>query len=270
MPSDLKVHVLDCGAMHCDLTWLLLKPGRSIKPRAERHAPAEWYECPTHAVLVDTPEGKLLWDTSCPRDWETRWEPTGLQEFFPYDEVTEEQYLDRQLGALGVSPEQLSYVVMSHLHFDHAGNVRTFAKTGARIICNDKEKEFALGFEGPFTGAHLKADYVGIDFETVSGDTEILPGVSVIEAPGHTPGTMAMRVDLPETGTMIFTSDAIYMGDAYGPPSTPAAIVNDLTAWYASVEKIRGIAEQSSAQVIFGHDSEQIKTLRRAPDGFYV
>lgn len=270
MPSDLKVHVLDCGAMHCDLTWLLLKPGRSIKPRAERNAPAEWYECPTHAVLVDTPEGKLLWDTSCPRDWETRWEPTGLQEFFPYDEVTEEQYLDRQLGALGVSPEDLSHVVMSHLHFDHAGNVRTFAKTGARIICNDKEKEFALGFEGAFTGAHLKADYEGIDFETVSGDTEILPGVSVIEAPGHTPGTMAMRVDLPETGTMIFTSDAIYMGDAYGPPSTPAAIVNDLTAWYASVEKIRGIAEQTNATVIFGHDSEQIKTLRRAPDGFYT
>ena len=270
MPSDLKVHVLDCGAMHCDLTWLLLKPGRSIKPRAERNAPAEWYECPTHAVLVDTPEGKLLWDTSCPRDWETRWEPTGLQEFFPYDEVTEEQYLDRQLGALGVSPEQLSYVVMSHLHFDHAGNVRTFAKTGARLICNDKEKEFAFGFEGAFTGAHLKSDYEGIDFETVSGDTEILPGVSVIEAPGHTPGTMAMRVDLPETGTMIFTSDAIYMGDAYGPPATPAAIVNDLTAWYASVEKIRGIAEKSNATVIFGHDSEQIKTLRRAPDAFYA
>jgi N-acyl homoserine lactone hydrolase len=270
MPSDLKVHVLDCGAMHCDLTWLLLKPGRSIKPRAERNAPAEWYECPTHAVLVDTPEGKLLWDTSCPRDWETRWEPTGLQEFFPYDEVTEEQYLDRQLGALGVNPEDLSYVVMSHLHFDHAGNVRTFAKTGARLICNDKEKEFAFGFEGAFTGAHLKSDYEGIDFETVSGDTEILPGVSVIEAPGHTPGTMAMRVDLPETGTMIFTSDAIYMGDAYGPPATPAAIVNDLTAWYASVEKIRGIAEKSNATVIFGHDSEQIKTLRRAPDAFYA
>ncbi len=82
----------------------------------------------------------------------------------------------------------------------------------------------------------------------MSGDTEFLPGVTLIEAPGHTPGTMALRVDLADEGTMIFTSDAIYMGDSYGPPATPAAIVNDLSQWYASVEKLRGIAEQAERQ----------------------
>jgi N-acyl homoserine lactone hydrolase len=265
-----KVHVLDCGAMSCDLTWLLLKPGRSIRPRNDREKPVEWYPCTTHAVLVETPDGTLLWDTSCPRDWETRWEPTGLQEFFPYDQVSEDQYLDSRLGQLGVSPENLDYVVLSHLHFDHAGNVRMFAGTGAKLVCNDKEKDFAFGFDGVFTGAHLKTDYEGLDFETVSGDTEILPGVTLIEAPGHTPGTMSMRVDLPDTGTMIFTSDAIYMGDSYGPPSVPAAIVNDLGAWYSSVEKVRRLAEESNATVVFGHDAEQLRSMRRAPDGFYT
>jgi len=116
-----KLHVLDCGSMSCDLTWLLLKPGRSIRSRQEREIPAEWYPCTTHCVLVETDDGLLLWDTSCPRDWETRWAPTGLQDFFPYDRVTEEQYLDARLGQLGVSPENLTYVVFSHLHFDHAG-----------------------------------------------------------------------------------------------------------------------------------------------------
>ncbi|MCK2212270.1 N-acyl homoserine lactonase family protein [Actinomadura sp. ATCC 31491] len=265
----MKLHILDCGAMSCDLTWLLLKPGRTIRPRDERERPVEWYPCTTHAVLVETAEGTLLWDTSCPRDWETRWKPTGLQEFFPYDQVTEEQYLDAQLGRLGVDPANLDYVVLSHLHFDHAGNVRLFEGTGARLVCNDKEKEFALGYAGAFNGAHLKADYEGLDFATVSGDTEILPGVTLIEAPGHTVGTMAMRVDLPETGTMIFTSDAVYMGDSYGPPATPAAIVSDLSAWYASVEKIRTLAERTQAQVVFGHDAAQLRSLRTAPDGFY-
>jgi glyoxylase-like metal-dependent hydrolase (beta-lactamase superfamily II) len=264
-----KLHVLDCGSMSCDLTWLLLKPGRSIRSRQEREIPAEWYPCTTHCVLVETDDGLLLWDTSCPRDWETRWAPTGLHDFFPYDRVTDEQYLDARLGQLGVAPEQLKYVVFSHLHFDHAGNAKMFADSGATLIVNDKEKEFAFGFDGLFTGAHLKSDYEGLDFQTVSGDTELLPGVTLIEAPGHTPGTMAMKVDLPETGAMIFTSDALYMGDSYGPPATPAAIVNDLGAWYASVEKIRGIAEKSNAQVIFGHDADQLWSMRRSPEGFY-
>ncbi|MBO2449909.1 N-acyl homoserine lactonase family protein [Actinomadura barringtoniae] len=264
-----KLHILDCGAMSCDLTWLLLKAGRTIRPRAEKDRPPEWVACTTHAVLVETPEGTLLWDTSCPRDWETRWEPTGLQEFFPYDRVSEEEYLDQRLGQLGVGAEDLEYVVLSHLHFDHAGNVRQFAGTSTRLVCNDKEKEFAFGISGAFEGAHLKSDYEGLDFETVSGDTEILPGVTLVEAPGHTPGTMAMAVDLPDTGMMIFTSDAVYLGDSYGPPATPAAIVNDLGAWYSSVEKIRLLAEKNDATVVFGHDADQLRGMRRAPEGFY-
>jgi glyoxylase-like metal-dependent hydrolase (beta-lactamase superfamily II) len=269
MPDTMKLHVLDCGAMSCDLTWLLLKPGRSIRTRQDKDKPVEWYPCTTHCVLVETPDGTILWDTSCPRDWETRWEPTGLQDFFPYDQVSDDQYLDAVLGRLGVAPESIKYVVMSHLHFDHAGNLKMFADTGAKLICNRKEKDFALGFDGLFTGAHLKSDYDGLDFETVSGDTEFMPGITLIEAPGHTPGTMAMKVDLPDTGTMIFTSDAVYMGDSYGPPAVPAAIVNDLNDFYSSVEKIRGIAEESDATVIFGHDAKQLATLRTAPDGYY-
>jgi N-acyl homoserine lactone hydrolase len=114
-----------------------------------------------------------------------------------------------------------------------------------------------LGFEGAFNGAHLRSDYEGLEFETVSGDTGLLPGVTLIEAPGHTPGTMALRVDLADEGTMLFTSDAVYMGDSYGPPATPAASANDLSQWYASVEKLRGIAEQ-------------LWSLRRSPDGHYT
>ena len=46
------------------------------------------------------------------------------------------------------------------------------------------------------------------------------------------------------------------------------AIVNGLNDFYASVEKIRGLAEENDAQVVFGHDAEQPHSLRRAPDGY--
>ena len=270
MAAGTTVTIVPCGAMTADLTWLLLAPGRAMRSRQDKDKPAEWVDVPTHTVLVDTPDGKLLWDTSCPRDWEQRWAPTGLQDFFPYDKVSEEEYLDSRLKQLGVSLGDIDYVVLSHLHFDHAGNVRMFKDTDAKLICSDKEKEFAFGYEGAFNGAHLKADYEGLEFDTVSGDAEFLPGVTFIQTPGHTPGSMSMRVDLPDTGTMIFTADAVYMGDSYGPPPIAAAIVNNLEQFYTSVEKIRRLATESNATVVFGHDPGQIKQLRTAPDGSYT
>lgn len=270
MAKQTTVSILHCGSMHADLTWLLLAPGKAMRTRQNKDAPAPWTEVPSHCVLVDTPDGKLLWDTSCPRDWENRWAPTGLQDFFPYDAVDEDEYLDSRLGQLGLRPGDIDYVVLSHLHFDHAGNADLFGSTNATLVCSDKEKEFAFGFDGAFQGAHLKADYEKLDFETVSGDTEFLPGVTLLQTPGHTPGCMSMQVDLPDTGTMIFTSDAVYMGDSYGPPTTPAAIVNNLEQFYSSVEKLRGIAERTDAAMVFGHDPDQIHQLRTAPEGQYT
>jgi N-acyl homoserine lactone hydrolase len=269
MSAGTTVSILPCGAMTADITWLLLAPGRAMRSRSDKHLPAEWTDVPSHCVLVDTPDGRLLWDTSCPRDWEERWVPTGLQDFFPYDHVGEEEYLDSRLKQLGLAPGDIDYVVFSHLHFDHAGNAGLFEGTSARLVCSDVEKEFAFGFEGAFNGAHLKADYESLTFETVSGDTEFLPGVSFLQTPGHTPGSMSMRVDLPESGTMIFTADAVYMGASYGPPAVPAAIVNNLEQFYSSVEKLRRIATESDATVVFGHDPEQIKKLRTAPTSSY-
>ena len=270
MATANKLSVIPCGAMHANLPFLLLKPGVSIKPRSQKDDKIDWVEVPTHCVLVETDEGKLLWDTSCPSDWEERWGPTGLQEFFPYDAVADDEYLDQQLNKMGVGLDEIDYVVLSHLHFDHAGNANLFKNTNAKMLCSDKEKEFALNFEGDFQGAHLKADYEDINWEIISGDTEFLPGVKMIQSPGHTPGCMSMQVDLPDSGTMIFTSDAVYMGESYGPPAAPAAIVNNLEDWFASVEKLRGIQEQTNATMVFGHDNEQIKQLRKAPEASYT
>src|SRR4028119_499442 len=99
MATANRVSIIPCGAMTADLTWLLLKPGRAItdrhhkdgpapsvgvpphrgvaaarawpllKPgrsitaRPHKDGPAPWVDVPTHCVLVETDEGRLLWDT---------------------------------------------------------------------------------------------------------------------------------------------------------------------------------------------------------------
>src|SRR6185437_4877741 len=124
MAAGTTVSILPCGAMTADLTWLLLAPNRSIRNRHNKNEPAEWVDVPTHCVLVDTPDGRLLWDTSCPRDWEQHWGPTGLQDFFPYDKVSEEEYLDSRLKQLGVAPGDAGPHSRQHVHAGRPARVR--------------------------------------------------------------------------------------------------------------------------------------------------
>lgn len=266
----MKLHFLSTGVMECDHTWLLLQGGNTIRDRSHKHEPTPWGECPTHAVLIETAEGRILWDTGVPRDWETRWAPTGFQEFFPVQEDPEGPgYLDTALKDLGLETTDIDVLLLSHLHFDHAANAKMFDNGHTRILAQADEIEGVKSIEGEFQGAHLVSDFAGLNIEAVHGDEKIVDGVSVIHTPGHTWGTMSLQVDLPEAGTKIFTSDAVYMGASWGPPATGAAIVWDNLKWLESVSKLRAIAEKTGAEVIFGHDSEQRKQMKIAPNGYY-
>ncbi|AUN41850.1 N-acyl homoserine lactonase family protein [Tsukamurella tyrosinosolvens] len=267
---DMKVHVLSTGVMETDLTWLLLKGGRTIRDRYHRDDPVVWGQCPTHAVLIEHPDGTVLWDTGVPRDWETRWAPTGFHDFFPVSEPTDGPgYLDDSLAALEISVDDIDIMLLSHLHFDHAANAKMFTNPKTRILAQADELAGVKEISGYSQGAHIVSDYDGLAIDAVHGDAEILPGVSVIHTPGHTWGTMSLQVDLDNDGTKLFTSDAVYLGDSWGPPATGAAIVWDNVKWLESVEKLRGIAERTGAEVIFGHDAEQRPHLRMAPNGYY-
>ena len=266
----MKLHFLSTGIMECDHTWLLLQAGNTIKDRSHKNDPAAWGECPTHAVLIETDDQKILWDTGVPRDWESRWAPTGFQEFFPVQEdPSGPGFLDSALADLELTPDDIDILVLSHLHFDHAANAKMFDNGKTRILAQADEIEGVKTITGEFQGAHLVSDFDGLNIEAVHGDAEIVPGVDVIFTPGHTWGTMSLKVDLPEAGTKIFTSDAVYMGASWGPPAIGAGIVWDSVGWLESVEKLRKIAQETNAEVIFGHDSEQRKGMKIAPNGYY-
>lgn len=260
----LKLTVLDNGMMHCDLTWLVLKGGVTLATRSDQNLPRRWVESPTFTVLIENADGRFLWDTSCPVDWETRWAIAGNQEYFPYDGASEEQLFFNKLDSIGLAPDAIDAVILSHLHADHAGNLRALTEAGVKkAYVHKDELDGALEIEGPYQGAHIKSDYEGIDFETFTGDIELVPGVHILHSPGHTWGTCALQVDLPKSGTMLFTSDAVYNSDNWGPPVAGASIVWDSRAWESSLERLRRVATRTDATVIFGHDGGQMKELRR-------
>lgn len=268
---DMKVHILDTGTMESDRTWLLLAPNTVIKTKAEQHSPRAWGQVPTHAVLIDHPDGKILWDTGVPRNWQQHWEPTGFHKFFPVldDPNGDSGYLDSSLSQMGLAPDDIDLLILSHLHFDHAANARMFDNGKTRILTSQAELDGVKDITGYNQGAHIPDDYKGLDIGGITGDDEIVPGVSVIQTPGHTWGTMSLRIDLPNEGTKIFTSDAVYMAESYGPPAIGAAIVWSNLDWLASVEKLRRIEQETGAEMIFGHDEDQRKSFKMGPDEYY-
>ena len=248
----------------------MLFRSETIRDRYHKNDPVAWGDCPTHAVLIEHPEGRVLWDTGVPRDWETRWEPTGFQDFFPVREpVDGPGYLDTALADLDLGFDDIDILVLSHLHFDHAANAKLFNPAKTKILASTAELEGVKSITGYSQGAHIVSDYDGLAIDGIAGDDEILPGISVIQTPGHTWGTMSLKLDLENDGTKIFTSDAVYLSDSWGPPAVGAAIVWNNLAWLESVDKLRGIADATGAEMIFGHDAEQKKTLRFAPAGYY-
>jgi N-acyl homoserine lactone hydrolase len=271
MTDAMKVHVLRTGTLQGELAWLLLKSGKTLVDKFHKDEPRIWSDYPTHAVLIEHPEGRILWDTGVPRNWETQWVPAGFQDFFPVKEDVEAKtgWLDSGLESLELTPDDIDILVLSHLHYDHVGNARMFNNGKTRIIAHHDEIAGVKSLTGEVNGAHLASEYEGLSIEGTPGDIELVPGVTLIATPGHTWGTMSLQLDLPNEGTKIFTSDAIYLADSFGPPAVGAAIVWDNRQWLESVEKIRSIADRTGAELIFGHDEEQIKSIKTAPQDFY-
>jgi len=179
-------------------------------------------------------------------------------------------WLDSRLKQLGQEPGDIDYLLLSHLHMDHAANAQWWRGTNTTIIVDEEEKKGAFSFDGYNLGGHIRSDYDGLELTTINEDTEILPGITLLQTPGHTFGTLSLQVELEDSGPMIFTSDALYLKESFGPPAIAAGIVYDTVAWFASVEKLRGIQERTGARLVFGHSGEQIHQLRTGPGNFYT
>jgi len=105
----------------------------------------------------------------------------------------------------------------------------------------------------------------------VDGDTELLPGLELIETSGHVPGHQSVLVRLPKTGTILLTVDAVPFSAGFTRDAPDDGSGNPLgaeaEAIRASTSKLLDLVEQEQiGLVIFGHDQEQWTTLKHAPE----
>ncbi|MFQ5879363.1 MAG: MBL fold metallo-hydrolase [Dehalococcoidia bacterium] len=120
-------------------------------------------------------------------------------------------FLERALESRGLTPDNIHTVVLTHAHWDHAGqNVELFPN--ARILIHPAELEYSRSpRKGDWgTPKTLAAMLEGLNLNVREGveGTELEPGVSIIETHGHTRGHISVMVDTPD-GTAVIAGDAV-------------------------------------------------------------
>jgi N-acyl homoserine lactone hydrolase len=224
-----------------------------------------WIEVPIWAALIQVKGLNILVDTGM--------HPVHIQDSTatfggtPYVEwirpkMQAEDLLDRRLGEIGLSPEDIDIVINTHLHFDHAGGNYLFPQ--ATFLVQQEHYQHALGMPEAFPPRYYLLP--GLNYELLRGEITLVPGVELILSPGHVPGMQTVVLDLPDTGTVILASDAI---------SLEEHLLEDRWEGYwnpksarASARRMSSIAQARGGRIFFGHDPAWWESVTKSPDHY--
>jgi N-acyl homoserine lactone hydrolase len=174
----------------------------------------------------------------------------------------------KHLTDLGLHPDDISLVICTHFDVDHAGYHDAFAK--AEFIVQRTHYTLARSDEFPrFAGARAHWDQPSLRYRLIDGDTELLPGLTLLETSGHTPGHQSVLVRLPNTGAVLLAIDAVVLKRLFTPQRRAWPTDDNEEELRASTQKLLDLVNREQiALTVFGHDGEQWQTLKKAPD-FY-
>jgi glyoxylase-like metal-dependent hydrolase (beta-lactamase superfamily II) len=225
-------------------------PLRQLKMLTDRN----WTEpLPIFAWLIEHPEGLIVVDTG---ETARAAQPGYYPAWHPYFrfamrlDVREEDEIGPQLRALGFSPDDVRWVVLTHLHTDHAGGLAHFPDS--EILVTHEEWDHATGRRGRLRGypnRHwpdwLKPRLVSApDTVTAAGDVRLLP------TPGHTPGHVSVTVEDGHS-FVILAGDTSYTDEMRLDGVSP-----DAKAAKATLERLQQLIDARGATYLPSHDPQ--------------
>ena len=176
------------------------------------------------------------------------------------------------LRRIGVEPESVETVVLTHLHYDHTGNVGEFAN--AELVVQRSELEFWTGAEAqqPRHAAVVEAKEIeriaSSRLRLLDGDGPIAPRIEAVCVGGHSPGQTVLVAEA-ESGPVVIASDAIHYYEELE-LERPFEIYHDLEAMNEGYRTVRRLAEQPGAALLAGHDPEVMSRFPVIEDGLGV
>lgn len=249
---DLQLWRLDCGTVQVN----------ELNQFSDTFQYTEQSKTLTDSCYLIRHNDKLmLWDTGLPKEL--------LGAKFTPDAMSPRlnRTLIDQLSQINIKPDDIDIVGISHYHFDHTGQAADFPNATLLI----GEDDFKVLKQTPppadINTAALAPWLEGnAAVESVSGDHDVFGdgSVTMINTPGHTPGSHSLLVRLPETGAVLLSGDTVHFNEQVINNNVPP-FNTDRAQSLASMDRLYGIAKNIPATLIIQHEPEHIKLLPTFP-----
>jgi glyoxylase-like metal-dependent hydrolase (beta-lactamase superfamily II) len=252
-PASVRLYIFDCG----NLT--VAAPGRFSLTIDE----VSTLELSVPCYLIEHAAGTLLWDAGL-SDSLAEGSP-HTQENGTVTQVT--TTLAAQLDELGLTPTDVDYLALSHMHYDHAGNANMFA--GSTWLVQRAEHEAAFGDAQGFFDRALYAELETAETVILDGDHDVFGDGTVVikSAPGHTPGHQVLYVNLAEPGPVVLSGDLYHFPENRTLKRVPTFNFDEAQT-LASMDAIEDFLMGSGARLWIEHDFEGNALLDKSP-AFY-
>lgn len=223
---------------------------------------------PVPVFLITHPKGNILCDTgmhkSIATDPVSQWGEAKVKRLTP--DVKQDEDVISQIQKLGVSTDQISYVINTHLHLDHSGCNQHF-KQSVFLVQKD-ELRAAFWPEVFQRGSYYRSDFDHpLKYEELEGDYDLYGDgtIKIMKSPGHTQGHQSIFIDLPKSGPFVLTGDSCYLLENMNEEVVPGIVWSPEEA-IKSIRKLRYLRDRKGAFIITGHDPQLWAQLKHAPE----
>jgi N-acyl homoserine lactone hydrolase len=249
--KEVRLYALDCGRVH------ILDMGMFSDTGEYDGKPVDIVD---PCWVVRHPKGTLLWDTGLGDALAANKDgvDTGIGRMWV--DVT----LIDQLKAIGLTPADITYLSLSHTHFDHTGNANEFPD--ATWILNKAEIAWAETRPGEAVKLETFSAYQTAKTQMIDGDYDVFGdgAVRILRTPGHTPGHQSLMLRLKHAGTVIISGDLYHLRENYTYRRVPPFNV-DRADTLASIDRVNTILKNTHGRLIVHHDRGDFKSLPAFP-----
>jgi len=254
-PKSVRLYVFDCGSLNI--------PDTSVYQLKKEEIATNFMSVP--CFLVAHPKGTMIWDTGAVPD--TAFKPGGAPATLR--SATTVKPLTAQMAEIGYVPADITYLALSHFHWDHVGNANVFAS--ATWLVRKLERD--IMFADPPSPRTEPANYSALkNSKTVIITQEVYDvfgdGTVVIKsAPGHSPDHQVLFLKLAKTGPILLSGDLYHYPEERKLNRVPTTEFN-AEQTIASRAAVEAFLKKTGSQLWIEHDFTANAKLKKAPQ-FY-